>query len=228
MTPQKRFKFTVKSKNYKENIALQLVSTKSKNVIIKKIENKINNFGILSQNKNKRIGEKRQMARLVDEILISGLQDLEKYYKLNPIDIKTDNSQIISLSKYGKYHLKTTSLLLGASFDQTTDVIFRTCNGLNHAKMALINGKIHNIMCAINLTEETNFDLITNISKWLNILFNESNREAKHFSFEVVSNSLHNILSFSYSMLDSKGNLLTFAEDENKVPVLNFTIQVIR
>ena len=227
MTPQKRFKFTVKSKNYKENIALQLVSTKSENVI-KKIEIKINNFGILSQNKNKRIGEKRQMARLVDEILISGLQDLEKYYKLNPIDIKTDNSQIISLSKYGKYHLKTTSLLLGASFDQTTDVIFRTCNGINHAKMALINGKIHNIMCAINLTEETNFDLITNISKWLNILFNESNREAKHFSFEVVSNSLHNILSFSYSMLDSKGNLLTFAEDENKVPVLNFTIQVIR
>ena len=221
MTPQKRFKFTVKSKNYKENIALQLVSTKSKNVIIKKIENKINNFGILSQNKNKRIGEKRQMSRLVDEILISGLQDLEKYYKLNPIDIKTDNSQIISLSKYGKYHLKTTSLLLGASFDQTTDVIFRTCNGINHAKMALINGKIHNIMCAINLTEETNFDLINNISKWLNILFNESNREANHFSFEVVSNSLHDILSFSYSML-------AFAEDENKVPVLNFTIQVIR
>ena len=29
-------------------------------------------------------------------------------------------------------------------------------------------------------------------------------------------------------MLDNKGNLLTFPEDEKKVPILNFTIQVIR
>ena len=56
----------------------------------------------------------------------------------------------------------------------------------------------------------------------------ESNREAKHYSFEVVSNSLQDILSFSCSVLNSKANLLTFPADENKVPVSNFTIQVIR
>ena len=37
------------------------MSRKSKNVIIDKIENKINNFGILSESKNKSMGEKRQM-----------------------------------------------------------------------------------------------------------------------------------------------------------------------
>ena len=62
----------------------------------------------------------------------------------------------------------------------------------------------------------------------VNIIFKESNREAKQFRFEVVSNSLQDILSFSYSILDSKGNLLTFPTDEKKLPVLNFIIQVIR
>ena len=37
LTPQKRLKFTVKLKTYKENITLQLVNIKSENVIIKKI-----------------------------------------------------------------------------------------------------------------------------------------------------------------------------------------------
>ena len=59
-----------------------------------------------------------------------------------------------SLSKCGKYRLKITSLLLGASFNQTTDVIFITYNGLNDAKKALINGILHNILSVINLTEE--------------------------------------------------------------------------
>ena len=37
LTPQKRLKFTVRLKTYKENITLQLVNIKSKNVIITKI-----------------------------------------------------------------------------------------------------------------------------------------------------------------------------------------------
>ena len=160
------------------------------------------------------------MSHVVGEVLISGLQDFEQYHKLNPINIKINDNQIILLlSKYGKYRLKITSLLISSSFDQTTNVIFITCNGLNDAKKALINGKIHTILNIINLTEEANFDLIKNSSSWLNIIFKKSNREAKHFSFEVVSNSLQDILNFSCSMLDSKGNRLTFAADEGKVLV---------
>ena len=80
---------------------LQLVNLKRKNVPIKVIENEINYFSILSENKNKRIGEKRQISGVVDQILISGLQDFKHYYKLNPIDIKINHNQIKSpLSKY--------------------------------------------------------------------------------------------------------------------------------
>ena len=110
------------------------MSVESKNVI-KKIEKKNKRkTSALSEKKNKNIGEKRQISRIVDEILISGLQDFEQYHKLNPIVIKIDDNQIISsLSKYGKYRLKITSLLISASFNQTTNVIFMTCNGFNDA-----------------------------------------------------------------------------------------------
>ena len=77
------------------------MSTKSENVI----NNILKYVGILSENKNKRIGEKRQISRVVDEISITGLQDLEQYHKLNPINIKIDDSQIIS------YHQNTENII---------------------------------------------------------------------------------------------------------------------
>ena len=84
------------------------------------------------------------MSHVVDKILISGLQDFEQYHKLNPIDIKIDDSQVISsLSKYGKYRLKITSSLISASFNQTTNVVFIICNRLNDAEKEIINWKIH-------------------------------------------------------------------------------------
>ena len=127
------------------------------------------------------------MSPVVEEILISGLQEFKQYHKLNPIDIKTDDNQILSsLSNYGKYRLNITSLLISVSFSQTNNLIFITCNGLNDAKKALKKGKIHNILGAINLTEKTKFDLIKKSSTWLNIIFRESNREAKQFSFKII------------------------------------------
>ena len=78
-----------------------MLSTKIENVII----NILKYVGILSENKNKRIGEKRQISRVVDEISITGLQDLEQYHKLNPINIKIDDSQIIS------YHQNTENII---------------------------------------------------------------------------------------------------------------------
>ena len=69
------------------------------------------------------------MSGVVNQILISGLQDFEHHYKLNPVNIKINDNQIISsLSKYGKYLLKITSLIVGASFNQITDVTFIICN----------------------------------------------------------------------------------------------------
>ena len=205
-----------------------MVSAKDENIPIRKTENKIKSFGILSENKNNRIGQKRQMPyTVIDKTLINGLQNFEQYQKRNPIDIEINDSQIISsLSKYRnhRYCLQVTSLSLRALLDQTTNVIFITCGGLDDAKKALINGKIYNILGVIKIAEIPMFDIIKRQSKWINAVFSEDNREATHFSFDFISNSLQDILNFSFSMLDGKGNLITFPTSELKVPILSFTI----
>ena len=141
-----------------------MVSVKGENIPIRKTENKINSLGILPEHKNNKIGQQRQMFyTAIDEILISGLQNFEQYQKLNLIDIEINESQIISsLSKYRnhRYRLRFTSLLLSASFDQTTNVILMTCGGLNDAEKALINGKIHNILGVIDLAEIPTLNVI--------------------------------------------------------------------
>ena len=115
-----------------------MVGAKDENIPIRKTENKIKSFGILSENKNNRIGQKRQMPyTVIDKTLINGLQNFEQYQKRNPIDIEINDSQIISsLSKYRnhRYCLQVTSLSLRALLDQTTNVIFITCGGLDDAK----------------------------------------------------------------------------------------------
>ena len=50
---------------------------------------------------------------------------------------------------------------------------------------------------------------------------------AKHFSFTFETADLHNLLNFEYSLITDKGKLLKFADGEDKVIALNFTIQVI-
>ena len=115
---------------------------------------------------------------IIDKTLISGLQNFEQYQKLNPIDIEVNGSQIISsLSKYRnhRYCLQVTSLSLSTLFDQTTNVIFITCGGLDDAKKALINGKIHNILGVIKIREIPTFDIIKRQSKWINAVFSEDN-----------------------------------------------------
>ena len=50
---------------------------------------------------------------------------------------------------------------------------------------------------------------------------------AKHFAFGFGTRDLHNLLNFEYSLLNDKGKLLEFKQGEDKIPPLNFTIQVI-
>ena len=67
--------------------------------------------------------------------------------------------------------------------------------------------------------------------KWVNAPLNDSELEptsSKHFAFGFNITNLHDILRFEYSLLDDEKKLIEFKKDGNKVPVLNFTIQVIK
>ena len=39
---------------------------------------------------------------------------------------------------------------------------------------------------------------------------------------------VHNLLNFKYTLLEEEGQLIKFESGEDKIPALNFTIQIIR
>ena len=90
----------------------------------------------------------------VGTLIIRAQQDFELHNQLNPIEIKIDGNQIINaLKKYkgAKYHFTPIGFLFPSSVTNDTNQIFVTCRELNKTKIALINGKILNILGVINL-----------------------------------------------------------------------------
>ena len=86
------------------------------------------NFGLLRSKKNKTIGERRKMLKIMDIINILGLQvETENY--LNPINISLNTNNVIQqLTKYNKYRYRFVleSFLFSSNFENQTDVIFLT------------------------------------------------------------------------------------------------------
>ena len=50
---------------------------------------------------------------------------------------------------------------------------------------------------------------------------------AKHFPFAFETTDLHNILNIEYSLVDDEGKLIESETGEDKMPALNFTIQIV-
>ena len=50
---------------------------------------------------------------------------------------------------------------------------------------------------------------------------------AKNFPFGFETTDLHNLLNFEYSLLNDQGKLLELKQGDDKIPALDFTIQVI-
>ena len=66
-------------------------------------------------------------------------------------------------------------------------------------------------------------------SHWTNAVLMDSQNPiaAKHFAFGFETTDLHNLLNFKYSLIDDQGKLIEFKQGEDKIPLLNFTIQII-
>ena len=127
---------------------------------------------------------------IADEIIILGLQNYNVDETLNPIAINIRDSAIQGkLSRYGtqryKYCFIIDSLLIISLVVQDTNVIFLICNGLSDARDSLINGKLYKSLGVININEIRDWAKIKGESKWINIIFNDSEnpRLAKHFVF---------------------------------------------
>ena len=133
------------------------------------------------------------------------------------------------LQKKYKYRFIANSFLFTSSIKEDTKVIFIAINGLNDAKDILINGKIFQGIVVICISEIENWNKIKKESHWTNVILTDSvfPITAKHFAFGFETTDLHNLLNFEHSLIKEQGKLLEFKQGEDKMPALNFTIQVI-
>ena len=126
-----------------------------------------------------------------------------------------------------KYCLIINNLLFSSSLTNDTNVIFVSCNGLNDVRDNLVNGKNIKVLGVVNINQIESLEKLKGKKKWVKVPFNNSELEptsSKHFAFGFNTTNLHEILHFEYSLLDNKGKLTEFKKDENKVPLLHFTI----
>ena len=170
---------------------------------------------------------------IIDQIKIGRLQNFDRYDKLNPVDISIKDCEVntfLSRYRWYKYLFAIDNLLFSSPLINNTNVIFVSCNGLNEAKESLINGKLFKTLGVINIAEIKHWDIIKGTSKWANAVFTDSENPVtvSHFAFAFATTNLHDILNFEFILLDGKAKLINFLVTEDKVPVLNFTIQVVR
>ena len=94
---------------------------------------------------------------LIDEVKIGGLQNHNVYTKLNHVDISIRDSELnFFLSRYNRrynYLIVINNLIFSSSVTQDTNVIFLSCNGLNNAKDALIQGKVYETLGVVNIIQ---------------------------------------------------------------------------
>ena len=94
----------------------------------------------------------------------------------------------------------------------------------------MINGKLFKTLSVVNIAEIKQWDIIKGKSKWANAVFTgfENLVTASHFAFAFITTKLHDILNSEFILLDDEAKLINFPITEDKVPMLNFTIQVVR
>ena len=83
---------------------------------------------------------------------------------MNSVEITLDSNEIVEdLSKFkrSKYRFVIESSLFSSNLHNDTNIIFITCNGLSHARKALIiNSKLYKILGVVYLSQIKNWDLV--------------------------------------------------------------------
>ena len=119
--------------------------------------------------------------------------------------------------------------LFSSSIQKDTNVIFITTNGLNDAKEILINGILFQGIGVIYTSEIDGCKNIKKTSHWSNVVLTDSKYPiaTRHLAFGFETTDLHNLLNFEYSLLDEVRKLIEFKKGKDKIPAINFTIQII-
>ena len=177
--------------------------------------------------------DKQKNMNIIDEFKIEGFQNFQQYLKINPINIQITNPQIqnklLFYANRYKYWFIANSLLFSSLIQKDSNVIFVMTNGLNNAKEILINGRLFQGIGVVYTWEIEGWKNILKTTHWTNAVLTDSKYPiaARHFTFGFETTDLHNLLNFEYLLLEEEGKLIEFKTGEDKIPAINFTIQII-
>ena len=203
------------------------------NIQIKLKKNDIDNFAILIAPKQEEIGQKRKVSEVVDTLLIKGLQNYDKYTLLNPLELNFRSNYLnekLEIYKGYTYMLTLKNILFRANFTNNTQNIFIICHNLNIAKKALINAKGYNILGLVNLNEIKNWTTVKRESLYVNANLMDSHYPDKvdHLAFSFKTTAPSELLEFSCELLDDDAKPIKFGTDEQKVPIFDFVIDILK
>ena len=105
-----------------------------------------------------------------------------------------------------------------------------TCHNLNSAKKVLINGKLYSLLGIVNLSEINNWSEGKGKSIFVSVKFDDIAHieSATHFAFKFKTNFPTEILEFKVELLDDKAKQIEFNDNENKVPAIDFQIDILK
>ena len=144
---------------------------------------------------------------------------------MNPVEIKLASNEIVEdLSKYKRF-----SLLFSSNLRNDTNIIFITCNGLSDEREALINSKLYKTLVVVYLSQIKNWDLVKCKSKRSQAVFDSGyHTKSSHYGFVFITKNVSDLFNFTITLLDGKGNKITFPSNKMRVPVIGFKIQIVK
>ena len=234
--PKSKLKFQFNRDVYKKQIKFELAKVHKKKTF-NVVGDYISSFSILRTKQND-IGYKRKARmELIDEISILGIQNSE-FNVLNPIYISINSDSIISkLQSYknNSFRFVLRTLLFSSNIVNDTDVIIVTSNGLTNTKQALITKDnrptLQSTLGVCFLNEILEWNIVKGASKRVQAVFTDSealNRNSDHLAFSFITKNIADLLQFSVTLLDGSGKEITFAKNETKVPIISFSIQILK
>ena len=234
--PKNKLKFQLAKDIYKKQMKFEIAKVHEKKTF--NVDGDyIWNLSILTTEKTG-IGQKRKMkVEIVDEIPILGIQNSE-FNVLNPIYISINSDNIISklqLYKNNRFRFVLNNLVFSSNLTNQTDVIIIAVNGLADAKQALIikDNKpiLESTLGVCFLNEILEWNIVKGASKRLQVVFSDSenlNQNSDHLAFSFITKNISDLLQFSVTLLDGAGKQIAFPTNETKVPIINFTIQILK
>ena len=234
--PKNKLKFQLNKDIYKKQMKFEIAKVHKKKTF-NIVSNYVSNFSILRTEKSG-IGNKRKMKNeIIDEIAILGIQNSEFNF-LNPIYISINSDNIISrlqLYRNNRFKFVLKSLLFSSNIVNNTDVIIITSNGLSETKQALIikdnTPTLENTLGVCFLNEIPEWKIVKGASKRVQVVFSDSenlNQNSEHLAFSFITKNITDLLQFSITLLDGAGKKITFPADETKLPIINFSIQILK